>query len=339
MPDKSAHLIEDYELNGLKGILFAAGGYRAVVLPEKGANVVLLENTVLGASLLRSPDSADSYNRKSSLYGIPVLFPPNRIDVGKFSACGREYSFPVNETARNNHLHGFLKDIAWSVDKKKITEDYVEIELSFSNDENSGFFDYYPHKFKTSILYRISGDGLSQYASVTNNGDADMPFGLGFHTTFNLPFHPDGKADNTRLIISVDGKWELDERMLPTGRKLFPTDWEGELGKSGIFPLEHPLDNHYPAKPIEFDGREFNGAIITDSSAGLRVIYETGKSYKHWMVYNGLENRKDFICPEPQTWMVNAPNMKMPLSETGLIILPPGEVWSDYTKIWVEKTI
>ena len=71
MPDKSAHLIEDYELNGL-GFYLQPAVISGCAL-EKGANVVLLENTVLGASLLRSPDSAGSYNRKSSLYGIPVL--------------------------------------------------------------------------------------------------------------------------------------------------------------------------------------------------------------------------------------------------------------------------
>ena len=137
--------------------------------------------------------------------------------------------------------------------------------------------------------------------------------------------------------MSVGGKWELDDRMLPTGKKLHPTDWEADLCNSGIAPLSHPLDNHYSGKPMKFNGELFNGAILTDSSAGLRIIYEAGKSYKHWMLYNGMENRKDFVCPEPQTWMVNAPNIDKQPDETGLIILEQGCLWKDYTNMRVEK--
>jgi aldose 1-epimerase len=337
MSRKRKPLIGDYNLNGLDGIMFSAGGYRAVVLPGRGANVVLLDNTVLGASILRTPRTKDSYDENPSLFGIPVLFPPNRIDMGKFSACGRNYSFPVNETERGNHLHGFLSDAQWNVESKKAAGDYAEITLSFKNTETSHFFDYYPLLFKITIVNRLSADGLFQDVSIINNGNTDMPFGLGFHTTFNLPFHPDGSVDDIRLMMTVEGKWELDERMLPTGRKLFPQDWESELGQDGIIPLEHPLDNHYPAKPMQHEDGEFNRAVLIDFFAGLRIIYEVGKSFKHWMLYNGMENRKDFICPEPQTWMVNAPNIDKPADETGLIILSPGETWTDYTKIKVEK--
>ena len=35
--------------------------------------------------------------------------------------------------------------------------------------------------------------------------------------------------------------------------------------------------------------------------------------------------RKGFLCPEPMSWMIDAPNLTVPAEESGMFFLRPGE--------------
>jgi aldose 1-epimerase len=83
------------------------------------------------------------------------------------------------------------------------------------------------------------------------------------------------------------------------------------------------------------NGREFRGAILEDTDAGRRIVYEVENGFKHWMVYNG-NGSQGFICPEPQTWMVNAPNLDLPDEVTGFGQLQPGQCRQETCRIYVE---
>jgi aldose 1-epimerase len=52
-------------------------------------------------------------------------------------------------------------------------------------------------------------------------------------------------------------------------------------------------------------------------------------------VYNGAANGR-FFCPEPQTSMVNAPNVDLPPDQTGLIRLEPGQKWNAVSRMYVQ---
>lgn len=81
--------------------------YTAVITPSRGANCVSLRNTEYGAVILRElPMGAKPDN--PYLYGMPVLFPVNRISGGRFEFEGREYIFPINEPNTGCHIHGTL---------------------------------------------------------------------------------------------------------------------------------------------------------------------------------------------------------------------------------------
>ena len=73
-----------------------AGDYTATIDLSAGANCIRLRNEKYGAALLREPpENPDN----PYLYGMPVLFPVNRISGGRFRFQGREYVFPINEPA------------------------------------------------------------------------------------------------------------------------------------------------------------------------------------------------------------------------------------------------
>jgi aldose 1-epimerase len=91
-------------------ILLKASPYEAAVLPGIGANMIAFRDIEKGFRFIREPREIDivSFKAWPVTYGIPILFPPNRYEGGKFPWQGKVYQFPVNEKAIENHLHGFF---------------------------------------------------------------------------------------------------------------------------------------------------------------------------------------------------------------------------------------
>ncbi|HHW30398.1 MAG TPA: aldose 1-epimerase [Clostridiaceae bacterium] len=330
--------VEKGSWQGEPSIKFCSGGYEAVMLPGVGANVVSLRNIDLDCDILRSPEEVNAFRGFPVVYGIPILFPPNRIEDGIFEAAGRKYVFPINEESRNNHCHGFLFYQKWETTRMEILPDgAAEVEVTFVADDSTDFYQYFPHEFKITIINRLSSEGLRQEITIENNSSSPMPMGFGFHTVFNFPFRKDSTKEDYRLIVSAGKLWELNDRMLPTGRLLTPYERYIPIRKEGINPGEFPMDGHFTAEPLHIGASEFHGAILRDTSKNIDLVYEVGEGFKHWMIWNA-DGNQGFVCPEPQTWAVNAPNIKLPPEVTGLYIIEPGKKWNDYCKIMVMKT-
>ena len=90
-------MIEKINFNGIPAVHFTAGGYEAVMVPSVGANVVKLKHTATGIEILRTPDAEEMENFKErpQIYGLPLLFPPNRIADGTYTFEGRKYQYPI----------------------------------------------------------------------------------------------------------------------------------------------------------------------------------------------------------------------------------------------------
>lgn len=322
-----------------KCLRFTAGGYEALIVPEVGANVIELKDTVRGLSLLRSPNNQldfQAFKQRPQVYGLPVLFPPNRIEDGTFKVEGRVYKFPINEPNNNNYMHGFIKNDKWKIVRKEIVnESEVEIEAIFDFNEKHEFYKYFSHKFKFKLIYNLSSRGLTQTASVINLSDEKMPVGVGFHTAFNIPFNSDGEDDEYKVIASIDKRWEQDGRNLTTGKILDLTSEEKQYLNKGINPSAYKIESHYTLKNMNIRGTKFNGAIIEDVSKGLRLIYKMGHDYKHVVIWNDMGD-KHYICIEPQTCMINAPNIDLDKDITGFKMLLPMDTWSETCTIYVE---
>ena len=89
-------------------VRLSAHGFTAEIVPEIGGNLFRLRDPN-GRALLREPHSLDELSSACVCFGIPTLFPPNRIDGGKFTFRGRECSLPVTEPRNNNALHGLCR--------------------------------------------------------------------------------------------------------------------------------------------------------------------------------------------------------------------------------------
>ncbi|MBZ9686616.1 aldose 1-epimerase [Clostridium estertheticum] len=327
---------------GYKSIRFSAGGYEALMITDVGANIIELKDTIRGLSILRTPvDNLEFEVFKSTpqVYGLPVLFPPNRLEDGTFKVEDRVYKFPINEPEINNYIHGFIKNEKWKIARSEIIEgEEVEIEAILDFNEEHEFYKYFPHAFQFKLVYNLSSSGLKQTTSIINLSNEKMPMGIGFHTAFNIPFHPESVEEDYRLIASIDKIWEQNERNLPTGKILDLTIDEKQYLNKGINPLGEELESHYTLKNMNINGEEFHGAIIEDTSKKIRLIYEMGNDYKHMVLWND-KGDKHYVCVEPQTCSINAPNINLENDITGFKTLCPNETWSEECRIYAEDMI
>jgi aldose 1-epimerase len=326
--------IERGTVGDIPAIILRAGAYSAAICPAMGANCFRLEYE--GASLLRTPPSFAVFHENPNVFGMPLLFPPNRIRGGKFVFQGRTYSLPVNEEARGHHIHGFLSSTLFrtledelAVAPGSIQSSTVPIQagascraaFSFEATKDSPYSSF-PHAFRVELSYSLdSNEGLSQRLKVENRGDSDMPLGLGFHTAFNCPFIPGTAPGDYRLRLAVSSEILLDpETIIPTGKSVSGNELIAALRGEGIPPQGRALSSHFRGSR-EASPRE---AVLSHVPTGRSIIYRVDPIFAFWTLWNQGGDRA-FVCPEPQTWMIDAPNSALPPEESGFRFLAPGE--------------
>jgi aldose 1-epimerase len=238
----------------------------------------------------------------------------------------------VNETARSNHIHGFLHRSSFEVARAEVVADRTaELELRFRFDSSRPEYAYFPREFLAVQTYRLSLDGLSHELSVRNEGAESMPVGVAVHANFKVPFSASGGAGDCRAAVTIGRKWELNERVLPTGGFVEYAEPDRLLAGPGFDPVAGvPLVTCcYDAAPAG------NRAEIADGRAGYRMVYEPDGAFKFWIAWN-KDGRSGFVSFEPQSWMINAPNLAMPAAETGMRMLAPGEEWRGSARLRAE---
>lgn len=318
--------------HGERAVWIRHGRYEAALLPEIGGNLISFRDTELGMQFLHGPTELEmnDFKARPMIHGIPVLYPPNRYEDGKFPWLGQVYHFPVNEPATGNHLHGFFYNTPWQVDDygTSATESFVVV--SARNDPGHSMYAYFPFPFTLTLRYAVGEDGLSQLVTLRNDGSEPIPTTLAFHTAINAPFAPGSSASDCKLKLTIGERWQLNERMLPTGQFQPLQADELAMKGDGVYPFFESLDNHYTAIPQQ--GR--NRMELTDERANVKLVYDVGTSYKQWMIWNNSAT-EGFFCPEPQVNLVNAPNMDLPADATGLFMLKPGEMWEEIGRLYV----
>jgi len=321
--------IEHISFLGEPAVKVTTEKLEGIVVPGWGSNLISLVWRPTGTALLRTPASAEAYHARTTLHGIPVLFPPSRIENGVFAFQGREYRFPV-DPARGYHIHGVLMRTAWRLSAAETTEDGgAYVETTVVSEETPAIFEALPHRFTVRLGFRFSADAVEMRFVLESRDELAMPWGLGYHTTFVLPFAGEANGDLSQCSIRLrsDKTWALNERLLPTGELLDN-------------PLREALAEGLPLDRVEFDDC-FQAApdapveaTLTDRGAGLSIRYEADKTFTQWVLYNGKgKPDRGFFCPEPLTWVPNAPNVDAPASVTGLQTLEPGATAEAVTRL------
>ncbi|MCL6632477.1 MAG: aldose 1-epimerase [Alicyclobacillus herbarius] len=284
------------------------------VTPNLGGKLVSIIHRPSGIELLRQPDSRAAYDARPILFGAPILFPPNRIADGRFQYEGQSYQFDINEPAKHNHIHGFVAHKPWQAETVEGGRRSGVI-VRFDSAAHPDVLRQLPQRFTIMVEYVLDGQQVIKRATIENQGSEPLPFGFGYHTTFRFPFAADGRLEDCRFSLPVDKQWQLDERNLPTGRREdVPPAVADNLPLAGI--ARDDVFSVALGQP--------NQAVLRDEAARLEVRYVCEDGFRFWVVYNG-NGHQGFLCPEPYTWVTNAPNLNLPASDTGLDALAPGE--------------
>lgn len=291
--------------------------YSAEIDPTRGANCTKLRYANDQAILLREPPNNGEPDHPY-LYGMPILYPVNRISGGQFEFEGRVYRFPINEPSTGCHLHGMLHDAVFDVAEQ--TEHSVTCVFQ------RPYLDF-PHEFRLEIRYSLSDDGLTQCVKIVNLSGQNMPNFLGFHTTFNVPFLKGSTPQDVRVLCDVGEEIERNMRVyLPTGAVLPPDEVTKRLQNGTFSPLECKISRNYRAAA---PGR----IMMTDLRGGVTLAYETDQKFGWRLLYNG-EADGGYICLEPMTCMANCQNAPFDRAFGGFDWIAPLE-----EKVYVSRIV
>ncbi|MBQ4145019.1 MAG: aldose 1-epimerase [Clostridia bacterium] len=306
-----------YNIKSISG-----GEYVAKINVSRGGNCISLRNTRHDASLLRELDT-DGEPDNPYLYGMPILFPTNRISGGRFEFEGREYVFDINEPETNCHLHGHIHEKAFEVADEG--EDYISC-IYKSDGKDTGF----PHKFRIKMDYSLSKKGLLHKTEIANLSNQNMPIFLGFHTTFRIPFMKNSLPDDIRISAQIGEEIERNmSEYLPTGR-MVKNDVTQKFHNGTFKPFEKKISCH--ANSVE------KGLIeIIDNRQKIKLVYENDLKYKFRLFYNG--NADEYICLEPMTCMANCQNSSFDREYAGFDYIEPGKTKEYISKIYIEEGI
>ena len=301
-----------------------ANGYIAKINLSRGANCISLRNEQYGAVILREPNYKKLDN--PCVYGMPILYPNNRISGGCFTFENREYSFPINEPHLNNHIHGFLHETPFVLMAQG--ENYVVCEYKATKEKPYSTF---PHEFLVRISYYLDENGLSCDMGIFNESNENMPNLLGFHTTFNLPFLTGGDALDVRVLTQVKDLVERNRQThLPTG-EISPDDEITNALCQGLFiPCGNTLSRQYFKKN--------KGKIaLTDTKRKISVVYDVDEKFGYRLIYK--DNTNEYLCIEPQTCIPNAPNSPFDRTFAGFDYISPKQSKNYHMQIYIKEEL
>ena len=308
-----------------KRLRFETPEWAGVVALDSTGNMLRLFHKKTQMEILRQPESEEALKESPMVYGIPLLFPPNRIRDGVFRADGREFRFAVNEADTHCALHGIVIGREFELKSLEETESLLRIAVAYRFDAERPEFAGFPCPFTAEIIYEIRASGMTHLVRIRNDGDRALPLGVGFHTAFAAP-----DEENVRIEVPhrPEGAWRIDAvRHLPDGsvRPWSETE-EGVLsGKRGVSGVGFSAMYRQPETERTARIHRKNGT----------VRYEFDSKYAHGACWNQAGTR-GFFCIEPMSWMTDAPNVPLPAEVSGFALLPAHETAEYASLITVE---
>ena len=265
-------------------IVLNAGNWYAKILPDFGMNMISL--ACGDRHILRSPQNMDTLKKEPYVYGIPLLFPANRVEKGMFTFDGKSYHFPINEPARNNHIHGLMFDAPFRL----IEQTRSRVEAIY---ENKG--ERYPFPFSMTITDTLTPEGLTRKLYLKNTGDTAMPYTLAYHTSF---------AEPAVFSVPIGRRFVCNENYIPTGEMAELTAQEQEY-HIGTCPKGKKISGFYTAA---------GHTAYLDN-----IRFTVSENFDEWVTFNA-GGEQGFLCIEPQCGQVNGLNRP-----GGHRVLLPGE--------------
>jgi aldose 1-epimerase len=304
-------------------VLEDGAGGRAEVWPVLGFNCYRWQVQRSGQPLELLYAAPDLFhNGRPTRSGIPVLFPfPNRIRDGRFTWDGRNYQLPQDDPAKKNAIHGFACRHPWRIVAQGADAASAWITGVFRCSQDApDSRALWPADHEIQLTYRLGAGSLRLEAEIHNPDSINLPFGLGYHPYFRMPFTSTGAADDCLLRVPARSFWKLEES-LPTGERL-PVDASCDLNQPrrfGDLSVDTVLTDLPPASGELPERAALQGA----PGASLRL--HCGPEFRDLVIFT--PPHRQAFCVEPYTCTTDAINLQARGVETGWHVLPPGERW------------
>jgi len=137
---------------------------------------------------------------------FPLLPLGNRIRDNRLAFGGRVHEVAPNALPEPLHLHG----MGWLADWTVVATDRTFARLVHRHDGSN-----LPHRYTAVQTFALAADGLRMDLSLTNTGDAVLPFGIGWHSFV---------AAGACLTAPARGFWTEGADHLPAERRTLPED-------------------------------------------------------------------------------------------------------------------
>lgn len=327
--------IETLKYRDTDAIKLSFNNYIVTILNGRGCNIIEFYETTHDLSFLHFPEDheLEEFGISPQRYGSAILFPPNKIVNGCFTKNNTLYDYSPHNIPWS---HGILKELPFELVESLDNSESIYVKFRL-NSFNTPYYAAFKWKFDLFFEFTLSDAGLLQNVIFKNTGDTPIPFGLGFHTAFRIPFDNSHSSEDYKTYVTCGKQWEMDSRNCPSGNLV---SLEHNYATEGIVPLAMPIAEHTTAVYdnldfIDIELSSFHGAVVLDAKTNTKFIYETDSKFKDWMIWNN--NASDnYICIEPMTWIINAPNVPIPDSQSGFQFINPNEIWEAKNKMCVK---
>ncbi|HEX6079839.1 MAG TPA: aldose 1-epimerase [Methylomirabilota bacterium] len=286
--------------SAMERITLRAGGAGLTLAPSVGGAVTRYWWERDGAAWEWLRPTAPSALRDGHAHrtaAFPLVPFSNRIRAGRFVFGGRAVTLPLNRRREPHAIHGHGWQARWRVVDAGASEARLEYRHAPSD---------WPWAYRATQRFALTPTDFTVALALTNESDAPMPAGLGWH-----PYFP--RAARTRLTAEVRGIWLTDRETMPT---TLARPEAGADASHGLVVSESRLDNCFVGWSrralIEWPEREARLAMTAQSPLDYLVIF--------------TPPGRRFFCAEPVSHVTDAVNLAAAgHPDTGLRILQPGE--------------
>ena len=318
----------------------------ATVLPGRGMAVLQIKAYVPGKGeidLLNSPPlpeaarlldmEDDPFGNQVFEMGGAILLPfANRIR-GKVSADGKTITATVdgkavtllanwsgNEPGAEKHaIHGLMRKSQFHDIKVRNAADYSKVSAVL----HAGSFDgHWLSDTDVRVGVTLDHDEFEMTVTATNVGKKPLPMGIGWHPYFVVP---SGDRQQTRLHIPSQTRAVMNnyDDTFTTGQLVSAVGTPYDFSSPDGSPLGNQyLDDNF--SKLDYNNKEQTISELIDPKAkyGLRLV-TLSQQIRSIQVY--APPTKNFVAIEPQFNLPDPYNKDWGNTDTGMVVLKPGE--------------
>jgi len=240
-------------------------------------------------------------------FQTPILFPHcGKLVDGKLEAKGRIYE---------SGQHGFARDMEHEfVDR---TEDTLVLELCSCPETLAKF----PYEFRLVSTFTLENDTLHHTLTVENLDSDKMPFGIGYHPGYAIPFDDQHVATDYELRFS-DAESPICLNCLPAG--LVQKDHYYLGANTKVLPIDDQLFANDSHCMVNLKSATLG---IYEKGTGRAVVCDIAE-FPYVLIWS-KPGMPQFVCIEPWHSLPSAEGSSIKWEEKpAAAILGSGEAWS-----------